>query len=206
MTAHNSDVLLQICSAPNGSSIGMSLRCFATCCLVVVATVSLSRADEKDDELAIEYPVLARLTPPKDKLPPNCKIQEIPADVRELEHLENLAITVDSKLFLIGDARLEKLIDKKTINAAYFGLYREKNDCGVIGWAFSNVENAQKAHKAMAESYSNEKERFRLWQFNEYVVWLWRDPGTTDECFESFERYVSSQLKKPVKPDGENAT
>lgn len=178
----------------------MNLQRLAACCLAVVAITSLSNADEKGDQHAKKYPVLARLTPPQDKLPPNCKIQEIPDNIPELKQLKNLAITIEPKLFLIADERLATLIDIKTINASYFGMYREKNECGIIGWAFTNVENAKKAHKAMAASYSNEKERFRLWQIDEYVVWLWRDPGTTDECFQSFERYLNSQLKKPIKP------
>lgn len=180
----------------------MMLQRFATCCLAVIAITSLSRADEKGNQLVKKYPVLALLTPPTDSLPPNCKIQEIADVVPELGRLKNLAITVETKLFLIADERLAELIDIQTINACYFGSYREKNDCGIIGWAFKNVDNAKKAHKAMSASYSNEKERFRLWQIDEYVVWLWRDPGTTDACFEFFERYLNSRLKKPIKSDG----
>jgi hypothetical protein len=93
------------------------------------------------------------------------------------------------------------LLDVKTIKAAYFGTYREKKECGVVGWAFESVESAKKAHNAITASYSDEKERFRFWLVDEYVVWLWRDPGTTDECFQVFEQYLNSQLKKPSQVD-----
>ena len=42
--------------------------------------------------------------------------------------LRNLSITTESKLFLIADERLADLIDIKTINASYFGMYRERNE------------------------------------------------------------------------------
>jgi len=41
-----------------------------------------------------------------------------------------------------------------------------------------------------------------LWQVDQYVVWLWRDSGTSNSCFESFERFLNAKLKKPEASSG----
>jgi hypothetical protein len=79
----------------------MYLQPMIACCLAVISISSLGYADEKGEQLAKKYPVLARLTPTQEKLPPNCKAQEIPDDIPELKGLKNLAITTETKHFCL---------------------------------------------------------------------------------------------------------
>ncbi len=95
------------------------------------------------------------------------------------------------------------MIDSKVVRACYFGIYREKDDIGIIGWAFASEDDARKTHKALAASYAKEPERFRLWHEKKYVIWLWRDPGTTDLCFQHFEQFVTSRVEPPSNGSGQ---
>ena len=183
----------------HGETENVNIHRLTCCCLTFLAITSFTHADDQADRLANKYPVLARLTPPKKELPANCKAPELPDNVPRFEGLKNRSITVDPKFFLIGDERLEDLLDSKAIKATYYAIYRERHACGIIGWAFATDDDAKKAHNALAASYANEKSRFRLWHTGKYVVWLWRDPGTSDKCFQFFEQYVNSQLKTSVQ-------
>ena len=179
-----------------------SIHRFVVCFLVALSGTYEGRCDETADRLAKKYPVLARLTPSKEELPPKCQILEIPNDIPELKGLKNLAITVEPKHFLIADKQLQDIIDAKMVQAAYFAIYREGNELGVMGWAFASAEDAKVTHQKLSETYGKDQERFRLWQVDQHVVWLWRDSGTSNSCFESFERFLNAKLKKPEASSG----
>ncbi len=153
----------------------------------------------EQERLARKYPLLAGLTLPEKQLPMDCRPEEVPEDIESLKGLKNRAITVNPKFFLLGDGGLDKLMDAKAIEATYFGVYREKNELGITGWAFKTSEAAKKAHEALIKKYKKEPERSRFWHAEKTVIWLWRDPDTTDDCFETFERFVNAQLNESKK-------
>jgi Domain of unknown function (DUF4440) len=164
-------------------------------CLLILCGCCASAAlgaPEEDPEL--KYPLLASLTIPKDELPSNCTAAKIPENEPGLQGLRNCAINTNPKFFTIGDGRIKDLIDGNVVQASYFGVYRERNECGIIAWAFASEKDAKNARQAIASSYANEPERFKVWQVKKYVIWLWRDPGTTDACFRSMEQFVQAKV------------
>ena len=159
-----------------------------------------AREDSPADALppAVKFPVLASLTPAVDDLPDGCQIRSLPKDEPQVQGLKNREINTNPKFYLIGDERLRRLLDEKQIRANYFGMYferRERNECGIIGWQFTDAKQAQKAAKALQASYANEPNRVRIWRHEATVIWLWRDPGVSDACFLWFEKFVGRQLK-----------
>lgn len=185
-----------------------------TSILAAIAAVERSPAEKP----AAEYPLLARLTLPKDSLPADCEIPDIlempadeipgiPADATPLKGLKNRSITTNPKAFLIGDERLKELIDAKQVEAMYLALYEEGNgpgnDVGVFGWAFKTENAARKTRKRLAASYANEPKRYGFWQVENYVVWLWRDTGVTDASFRQLETFIQEKVaafKRKTKP------
>ena len=141
-----------------------------------------------------KYPLLEQLTVPKKDLPDSCETQEIPPDALPVKGLKNCSVTNDPKAFVIGDEPLKDLIDPKDVEAMYLALYREKGDCGLFGWAFKTEDDALKAYERLAAHYGNQFQRIRLWQAKNYVVWLWRDPGTSDECFHRLKNFVQAKV------------
>lgn len=163
--------------------------------LAAVLAALIARSDVfADDALDAKYPRLAALKLPAELLPAGCSLETLPDNVKELQGLKNGQITTDPRFFLIGDERLTKLLDGKQIEAVYFGLYKEKNELGVIGWACINEAAAKSTREKLAESYKNELNRFRLWQVDKCVVWLWRDPGVSDRCFNRLETVVQARF------------
>ena len=140
------------------------------------------------------FPFLAGLTIPKERLPQGCEVAKLPADFLGLRGFQNQAVSTDPRLFVIADERLGDLLDPKLIQATCFGIYREKNDIGIVGWAFQSEEAAKAAHSKLVESYKQEPDRMRFWRAGQHVVWLWRDRGTTDECFAALAKFVEERV------------
>ncbi|MGD9646883.1 MAG: hypothetical protein AB7U73_14300 [Pirellulales bacterium] len=140
------------------------------------------------------FPFLAGLAIPPDRLPAGCTIAELPKNFLGVEGFENQWVSTDPRLFAMGDERLPKLLDPTKIEAVYFGIYRERNDVGVIGWAFHSAADAKAAHARLSESYKQEPERMRFWRSGRHVVWLWRDPGTSDACYAALARFVEERV------------
>jgi hypothetical protein len=163
--------------------------------LICAATFALASGA---DELDKKYPVLASMKIPASKLPADCKVTEIPPTEKSLAGLKNLAITTDPKFAIIADERLSKLLDVKNIEATYFALYHQEGqrkwDLGIVAWACTDEAAAKKHYDAMTESYKNEPERFRLYRAKNNVIWLWRDPGVSDESFAKLEAFVKAQV------------
>jgi len=161
--------------------------------LVLSFVPSVIKAEETE-KLAAKFPLLARLRPPQGELPIGCPVKEVPSNIPALKGFENQSITVNPKLFLLTDPRLSKVIDVKSIQAAYIGMYGDTEECGVVGLALANSEFAQKAHDAVAAQYAGQ-DRVRLWKKGNSVVWLWRDRSKTNACYEYLEKYVNSQMQ-----------
>jgi hypothetical protein len=123
-----------------------------------------------------------------ESLPEGCAVKKVRGD------LKNCFVTTNSDYFLIGDERLPKVVEKKSIEAAYIGLYRERSDAWVIGWSFTSIAAAKEAHTKLEESFKDERERFRFWRTEKCVVWLGRDPQVTDECFERLLILVEARV------------
>jgi hypothetical protein len=163
--------------------------------VVLLAAVAL-RGAIADDGLDAKYPLLAALKLPAESLPAGCTLQAIPAEVPELKGLKNGEITTNPRFFLIGDERFAELLDAKQIEAVYFGMYKEKNEWGITGWACRSEAAAKALHDKLAVTYKNvpETDRFRLWQVDKCVAWLWRDPGVSDRCFKRLEAVIQARF------------
>ena len=140
------------------------------------------------------FPFLAGLTIPKERLPQGCEVAKLPADFLGLRGFQNQAVSTDPRLFVIADERLGDLLDPKLIQATCFGIYPEKTDIGIVGWTFQSEEAAKGAHARLTESYKQEPDRTRFWRAGRHVVWLWRDRGTTDECFAALAKFVEERV------------
>jgi hypothetical protein len=139
------------------------------------------------------YPLLAQLTLPADALPAGTQIQEIPPDALPVKGLQNRSITTDPNAFQIGDERLKDIIDPNQVAAMYLALYKERNDLGIFGWAFKSNSAARNTYRKLVEGYA-EPDSMLFWHVDNYVVWLWRDDGTTDSCFREFEAFVEAKV------------
>ncbi|MBX9790071.1 MAG: hypothetical protein K2Y37_14235 [Pirellulales bacterium] len=147
-----------------------------------------------------EFPFLAGLTVPLDRLPKDCRPADSPPGGGPWQGLKNLQVTTNPRLFFIGD-RLSKVLDRTKIQAAYTGLYRQRLDpgegdrthLGVLGWAFESQAAAKDAHAKLTEFYKQESARMRLWRVNEHVVFVWGDQGTSAECFAALARFVDER-------------
>jgi hypothetical protein len=146
-----------------------------------------------------EFPFLASLAIPKERLPQGCEVARLPADFLGLRGFKNQAVSTDPRLFVVADERLGELLNPKLIQATCFGIYREKNDIGIVGWAFQSEEAARQAYDKLTESYQQEPDRMRFWRAGRHVVWLWRDPGTSDECFAKLAKFVEERVDGAVK-------
>jgi hypothetical protein len=142
-----------------------------------------------------EFPFLAGLTIPKERLPEGCKVADVPADEIGVAGFKNQAVSTDARLFVIADERLGDLLDLKLVQATYFGMYRERKEVGIVGWAFQSEDAAKKAYARLTESYKKEPDRMRFWRAGRHVVWLWRDPGTSDACFAKLEKFVDERVE-----------
>lgn len=168
------------------------------CLAVALLTGVAVRGAIADDGLDAKYPLLAALKLPAESLPAGCALQEIPADFKELRGLKNGQITTDPRFFLILEKRIAELFDAKQIEAMYFGIYEEgkRKELGVIGWACTSEAAAKALREKLAEHYKNETkiDRFRLWQVDKCVVWLWRDPPVSDRWFKQLEAVVQTRF------------
>lgn len=163
--------------------------------VLLIAFVLIPALELSADDSLSKYSLLAQLSPSKQALPVGCEIAEIAENDTPVKGLKNRSITTDPKAFVIGDERLKNLLDPAQIEAMYLGLYKEKNELGVFAWAFKTEDAAKTAHRKLAESYAKQPRRFRLWQVGNNLVWLWRDPGTTDACFRQFETFIQGKIK-----------
>jgi hypothetical protein len=145
------------------------------------------------DGNAAKYPLLEQLSLPEETLPAGCKIVEFPADV-PIKGLKNRTISNDPLTFLMGDSRFKELIDPQEVEAKYLGIYKEKRDLFVFGWAFKSEEAASATHKKLVESYANRTEHMRFWLAKKELVMLGRDSGTTVGSFQHFEKFIQDKV------------
>jgi hypothetical protein len=157
---------------------------------MVTMSIVAALADENPKQRVVtEYGLLAQLSLPKDKLPEGCEIRDDPK-----KRVKNRSIITDPKVLGAVIDDFDGLFDLETLEAAYLAVYKEKNELGVFGWRFRTADAATAAHKKLKQQFAKESERTRLWLMNKDVVWLWRDPGTTDECFEHFEKFLQARV------------
>ena len=163
-------------------------KSFYIAALFGLSAVAASATEAPD----AKYAVLEQLFPRKEALPAGCLAPELPPKWPQ----KNCSVTNDPKALavVVVDERLKDLIDPIDVEARYFAYYQEQDEGGVIGWAFKTEDAAVQAHKRLLDKYSNEPERFRLWQARNYVVWLFRDPGMTDECFRRLEQLIQAKV------------
>src|SRR5687767_14128807 len=106
--------------------------------IFVVATLSGLAASCGATELAAQtlddrFPLLARLSIPEGALPPGCSIPEAPRF--PIKGVKNRRITTDPHAFILIDETLTETFGNH-IEAAYYAVYEEGNELGVMGWAF----------------------------------------------------------------------
>jgi predicted esterase len=143
---------------------------------------------EKNRAADQQWPLLSRLSVPESALPPKCSIPEHPRS--PIKGVANRRVTIDPRAFvLIGDELTQRF--RKRIKAAYYAVYEEGNEIGIMGWAFDTLDSAKDAHTALTEEFGD---KFRSWQREQYVICLWRDTGTSDKCFQHFEAFIQKQV------------
>jgi hypothetical protein len=134
------------------------------------------------------FPLLAQLSIPESALPLGCSIPEDPRS--PIKGVKNRRVTTDPRAFFFIDREMTKRFGKH-IEAAYFAVYEEGGELGVMGWAFATPAAAKDGHDRLAEKY---QDRFRLWRTGKYVVCLWRDTGTTDTCHQAFAAFIQTKV------------
>ena len=167
--------------------------------IFVVATLSglaafCGAAEPAAQSLDERFPLLAQLSIPEGALPAGCSIPEDPKF--PIKGVKNRRITTDPRAFLFIDEETTKRLGKH-IEAAYFAVYKEGGELGVMAWAFDTPAAAKDGHGRLAAKY---QDRFRLWRQGKYVVCLWRDTGTTDKCHQAFAAFIQTKVVPQVDP------
>src|SRR5581483_2813916 len=114
--------------------------------LFAIAAAPLNAADGAAAE---RFPLLNRLTPPDATLPRGCSVAKGSSPV---EGLTNRLITTNPGLIMFMDGPLTEAVGTN-IEAMYYGVYREKAEIGVFGWAFKSQETAKQARDKLVEKY-----------------------------------------------------
>jgi len=158
---------------------------FLVLCLFAILVFDLKAADEATAE---RFPLLARLTPPETALPRDCSVAK---GTPPVEGLQNRSITTNPRAFLFVDHQLTEQVGTN-IQAMYYAVYKEQGELGIFGWAFKTEAAARQARDKLVEQYGT---RFRVWLSKQYVLCLWRDTGTTDECFQYFAAFLQKRVE-----------
>jgi hypothetical protein len=124
----------------------------------------------------------------------------IPKDPKSpIEGVKNRQVTTDPRAFILLDEELTEPFKPK-IQAAYYAVYEEGNELGIVGWAFDNPETAKAAHEKLTARFPD---RFHWWLKDRYLIALWRDQGTSDKCLNAFAEFIQKKVEAfepPVKP------
>lgn len=158
-------------------------------------TISMASLGAADVSIGERYPLLTQLTLPESTLPPGCAVAK---GQPPIPGLENRAVTTNAQMFVLVDAGLTERF-KTNVQAMYYGVYREKGELGIFGWAFQDEPSASEFHTKLQATHHD---RFKVWRSQHYVICLWRDTGTTDECFQHFVRFLQKQLSAAPKEEG----
>jgi serine/threonine protein kinase len=157
-------------------------------------TADVAQPDDGQSGLAepvdIRFPLLAQLSIPERDLPPGCWIP--PSPRFPVEGVTNRRVTTDPRAFILVTEELTEPFQTH-IAAAYYAVYEEKGELGVLAWAFDTPQSAQNAHRRLTTEYPD---RFRWWIKDHYVVALWRDQGTSDECHDAFATFIQKITTK----------
>src|SRR5688572_5940530 len=129
-----------ICRPGRGGSARFSRPAAIAFALALLAAAPLLADDPA--MLATKHPLLRNLTPADDTLPAGCTKAEFPAEWAAIEGFRNFSITANPRAFLIVDEKLPEAIDARHVTAMYVGSYRERNDVGIVAWAFTSHDSA----------------------------------------------------------------
>ena len=159
--------------------------CFVALYLSVAGCVLTARAQE----LTKMYPLLARLDIPTNSLPTGCSKPDVQPEDFPVEGIRQCAITAHPRAIAALNRQIAN-VESKSIEAAYFGVYKEGGELFVVGFAFINSEAAKDAYEK-----ANEK-TYRAWLHGKYVIALSRDKGATNTCMQQ----MSAIIDKLVQP------
>ena len=138
------------------------------------------------------YAQLAELSIPEDALPPGCSI---PENLNPpIKGVNNRQVTTDPRAFVLTDDEVTREF-QRNVKAMYYAVYREGNELGILAWAFDRPETARKAHRVMTDKQTD-KQQFKFWCTGEYVILLWRDKGTSDNCFQNFATFIQKKFDR----------
>lgn len=146
-----------------------------------------------DDE-----PFLRRLILPKDQLPEGCTLFDFPKDLVKGKDLKNPCIIADADTLakLPSNRRLFEGVAPK---AMLIAVYQENSkDLGVYAWRFESDKTAEAFLETLSKRFPNSR-RVRLYRTGPFVIWLWRDPGISDDCFRAFEMFLDRAVKEREK-------
>ena len=177
----------------------MKLTIITVSVLLVALGIALTTgADESTNsqDLKKKYPLLARLDIPTDSLPKGCTKPDLQPDDFPLEGLRQCAIITDSLAITAMDKRATK-VGANNIDAMYYAIYKEAGELGVVGFAFNNSQVAKNAY----ENLIKDDDGFRTWLRGKYVIRIWRDIGTTDECMQQMAAIIERIIQFRDKND-----
>lgn len=164
--------------------------CFIAFLLPVAGCALTARAQEPQKT----YPVLARLDIPTNSLPNGCSKPDVQPEDFPVEGIRQCAITTNPRAITALNRQVTN-VESKSIEAAYFGVYKEGGELFVVGFAFINS-------KAAKDAYKNAKEKtYRAWLHGKYVIALDRDKGATDECMQQMSAIIDNIVKPSKQPD-----
>ena len=157
---------------------------------ILLASRVLGAAQCDAPNVEDRYPLLAQLSLPKDALPMGCSIPDHPNP--PIKGLQNRRITTDSRAFIVIDDEVTKEFGK-SVDAVYYAVYVEKNEIGILAWAFETPKLALDVHCVLTKKYAG---RVELWRKDKYLICLWRDKGTTDKCFKHFKAFIQNKVDR----------
>lgn len=159
--------------------------------LVALGSVATSVAQEPGETQELKkYPLLSRLDIPTEDLPKGCSKPDLQPDDFPVQGLRQCAVTTNSNAIAAIDKRATK-VGAESIDAMHYAVYREAGELGVVGLAFKDAQVAKEASDNLARVGS----AFRTWRRDHYVIWLWRDTGTTDECMQQIATNIERILQ-----------
>ena len=154
----------------------------------LLCLAAFAQAAESDGGTTNRFPLLAQLTPPENTLPSGCVVSKGDSPIKGLK---NLTVTTNAETFVLTDGELTQQFGTN-VQAMYYAVYREKGELGILAWAFKTENQAQQVRDKIKEKNGD---RFTLWTKKHYVICLWRDVGTTDECFKFFKDFLQSRVE-----------
>jgi HEAT repeat protein len=193
------------CNANGSSRLTNTLaRSLAWTLALILPMLTTACSKPHHSEANSEESLLAQLVFPDDQLPRGCTISPITKDVERWKKVGNPGVTADPDI--IGTICREGGFSKDDISSVrcmLFAFYKEKSDLGITGWRLSSPDSAKMFYAKLSAKLGRDHDRVRSWIHDDYVLIVWREPGTSDACFEELEKRVEDVLGMRLRKGSE---